>query len=115
MPQITLKRPQVEEIVTLAHQMNREDFFVAKDDGAYVGIAGTVNGEFKNAIFYFKGCNPKRDPDSYETARVLFGGDDFGEFLSVQALEHWLRLGLRTVTVKVTASRITMQAKLAAR
>jgi len=113
MPQITLKRPQVEEIVTLAHQMNREDFFVAKDDGAYVGIAGNVNGEFKNAIFYFKGCNPRKNPEAWDTAQHLFGGDDFGEFLPVQSLEHWLRQGLRTLTVKVGRTRITMQATVA--
>lgn len=41
----------------------------------------------KSPIFYVEHCNPHTDPDYYENARTLYGGDDFALRLPANWLE----------------------------
>lgn len=86
MPQITLKAKDVRELSDFLKRHGKETFFLAKDQGAYIGAtAGSdADGTFERIIHYFAGCNPDKDADFYETSRWKFGGDDFGEMLPAQ-------------------------------
>tara|TARA_R110000744_G_scaffold50337_2_gene108908 strand:- start:334 stop:693 length:360 start_codon:yes stop_codon:yes gene_type:complete len=81
MPQITLKRDQLDEFALFLRNHDVEKWFIAKDHGAYIGATNKEKGDkFKNKLFYFSGCNPDTDEDFYDNAIDKFGGDDFGEF-----------------------------------
>ena len=83
MPTLTLKRPDIDKLAAFVTQHSIKQIFIAKDHGAYVGAS---IGEKANCIFYFKGCDPAKDPDYYDAARDMFGGDDFGEHLDACAV-----------------------------
>lgn len=104
MPQITLNSKQVKQLSDFAHKHDLDKFFLAKDDGAYVGA--NANGE--KVIFYFRGMDPNKDEDAWDNAMHAFGGDDFGEFLSIEFI-HKMALKIEPkVTIKVTATHIKM-------
>lgn len=85
MPQITLQRDKVEQLVNFCKANKLTEFYLAKDHGAYIGASGQE--DIKNCIFYFKGCNPDKNPDTFwDTQQKLFGGDDFGEFYPITLL-----------------------------
>ena len=42
-------------------------------------FCGTTN----NAVAYAIGCNPNKNEDYYETSRLICGGSDFSEFISL--------------------------------
>jgi len=86
MPQITLKAKDVHELSDFLKRHGKSEFFLAKDQGAYIGAnAGShSDGTFESIIHYFAGCNPDKDVDFYETSRWKFGGDDFGQMLPAQ-------------------------------
>ncbi len=77
--QLTLSVAQTRELADCIIKHNIPNFYLAKDHGAYVG-AGIldVQGEPQGVVFYFRGCDPSKDPDYYDEARYKFGGDDFG-------------------------------------
>lgn len=83
MPSLTLNRADIDRFATFVTEHSIKQIFIAKDDGAYVGAS---IGEKTNCIFYFKGCDPAKDKDYYDTARAKFGGDDFGEHLDASAV-----------------------------
>ncbi|GAA0189473.1 MULTISPECIES: DUF3085 domain-containing protein [Cupriavidus] len=89
MPQITLSRTQAASLVAFCDAAGSNEFFIAKDHGAYVGFSTGSTPE-QQCLFYFKGCNPAKDADFYENARHSFGGDDFGERLPLDALRKAL-------------------------
>ncbi|SDD58491.1 Protein of unknown function [Cupriavidus sp. YR651] len=89
MPQITLSRSQVAALVAFCDAAGSEQFFIAKDHGAYVGFSTGATPD-RQCLFYFKGCNPAKDADFYENARRAFGGDDFGERLPLTHLRNAL-------------------------
>lgn len=61
------------------------------DEGVYLMSGGEPrdipnperrrHGNGRSYVAYASGCDPRKDPDWYETARSLVGGDDFGESL----------------------------------
>jgi hypothetical protein len=83
MAQITLSVPDLQRLVEFCQANALENYFIAKDQGAYLGAS---MGAGNNVLFYFAGCNPDKDPDFYETSRAKFGGDDFGEQLKLSDL-----------------------------
>lgn len=84
MAQITLTRAQALELLAFCRKHGKSQFYIAKDQGAYIG---QNDGTSTNCLFYFKGCDPKKDGDDwYETTRALFGGDDFGDMLPLHSL-----------------------------
>src|SRR5258708_29253456 len=89
-PSITLSRAQAQTLCDFCAAHNQENYFIAKDQGAYLGAAiGDKPGQ--NCIFYFPDCNPEIDVDHWwDNARILFGGDDFGELLPVAELRKHL-------------------------
>ena len=63
---------------------------LAKDHGAYIMSGAnpglmTPDGE-SQVVVYAAGCNPKTDPDYYDTATDVCGGDDFVEALECSTL-----------------------------
>lgn len=74
--QLTLKRAQLVQFAAFLISHPKCTPFMAKDQGAYVGAS---NGPDDKCIFYFRGCDPDKDDDWYDTAHRIFGGDDFGD------------------------------------
>ncbi|QNN99772.1 hypothetical protein P67b_00013 [Ruegeria phage Tedan] len=110
MAQITLNSKQVNELAAFLKKHNKTTFFLAKDDGAYVGAtAGSQDeGNFERVIFYFRGMNPNKDEFAWDNARDAFGGDDFGEFLDGEFIFNMAEKIDPKVTIKVTATQIKM-------
>jgi hypothetical protein len=75
---ITITKKETLEFSAFLTENRIKEWFMAKDHGAYVG----AYYEGKTWLKYFKGCNPEKDSDFYETARHKFGGDDFGIHIS---------------------------------
>ncbi len=92
MAQITLTRADVQKLSDFCAKHGEDKWFLAKDQGAYVGATGgsQEEGTFENCIFYFKGCDPHKDEDWYDEAHYKFGGDDFGEHFEVELLTKFL-------------------------
>ena len=55
---LILNRADIDKFVT---EHSIKQIFIAKDHGAGIG-------EKANCIFYFKGCDPAKDKDYYDTA-----------------------------------------------
>ncbi|EKZ99019.1 DUF3085 family protein [Cupriavidus metallidurans] len=107
MPQITLSRTQAASLVAFCDAAGSNEFFIAKDHGAYVGFSTGPTPE-QQCLFYFKGCNPAKDADFYENARHSFGGDDFGERLPLVDLRKALE-NPRTQKVRITVSATSIR------
>tara|TARA_R110000787_G_scaffold86717_2_gene184860 strand:- start:310 stop:672 length:363 start_codon:yes stop_codon:yes gene_type:complete len=111
MPQITLSKNQVTKLSKFMRKHDSENWFLAKDQGAYVGATGGSHedGNFENCLYYFKGCDPNKDEFFYDTAREKFGGDDFGEQFDAEII-HDLADDPRfiSVVVKVTADAVDL-------
>lgn len=107
MPQITLTAKQAQNIIDYCEQRDLEYFFIAKDEGAYLGAA---NGK-DNILFFFRGCNPNKDPDYYETARAKFGLGDFGETFDLAILRDALAKGAKRLVFRVSATSISILSK----
>ena len=109
MPQITLNRQQLDQFAAFLRKHDCDKWFIAKDEGAYIGAtAADESGKVTDrCIFYFRGCDPKKDEDYWDTQQSMFGGDDFGEYLEAEIV-----LGLAdnpdvvTMRVKLSASKI---------
>lgn len=114
MTQITLKRSEVQQIVDLCNHHNKTIWFIAKDQGAYVGATGgsQEEGNFENVIFYFKGMDPSKNEYAYDNAVDAFGGDDFGERMN---LDIWVKLlkddTFVSATIKVTSASISISSR----
>lgn len=83
---LSLSREQVERLIAFCNANGLEKWFIAKDQGAYIGATMGAKPEQK-VIYYFEGCDPEKDEDWYENARNAFGGDDWGQHLPVRDLE----------------------------
>lgn len=107
MPKITVGRNDVLRILQFT-RMHKCRWFVAKDEGAYVGAS---RGKDCNIIFYFDGCNPNTPFDEwYNTSKKLFGGDDFGETLPLDWLTHVEKdKTILSLTVIVDPANITAE------
>lgn len=103
---IELSRVQVQQLVDHCEKYDLKQWFIAKDHGAYVGASAGAE-DHQKCIFYFKGCDPQKDQDWYDTARAKFGGDDFGEMMEVESLKSTLAEAKMTaIEVVVTTSQI---------
>ncbi|KAF0776403.1 hypothetical protein L243_41215, partial [Salmonella enterica subsp. enterica serovar Worthington str. BCH-3008] len=71
--------------VLLAARMQGGQLHLAKDEGVYLMPAtGAWQGNDPvPRIAYATGCHPQKNEDWYDTARLLAGGDDFIESLSI--------------------------------
>lgn len=105
---IELSKRQVKQLVDFCVEHNLDQWFIAKDQGAYLGQSMGMDPAPK-CIFYFPGCDPEKDEDWYETAHAKFGGDDFGEHMPVADLQRYLaNPDLLCLEVKVTSQAITV-------
>lgn len=89
MPSLTISRADAERLVKFVRDHGKDQFFIAKDQGAYLGYSVGAKPE-QQCLFYFRGMDPSKNPDFYETARYAFGGDDFGEHLPITTIEKML-------------------------
>jgi hypothetical protein len=105
---IELSRAEVQLLVDHCEKHNLKTWFVGKNEGAYVGASAGAE-EQQQCLFYFKGCNPKKDANWYDSAHAKFGGDDFHDQMDVQTLKNALAdEKLTAMEVKVTKSRISI-------
>lgn len=123
MSTFSIKKAAALELLAFCEKHKVEQFFIAKDHGAYIGATKDkplAKGEkidhskvnVFNNIHYLLGCNPDTDEDSYEECRYRFGGDDFGVHLPTD----WLRQfrdackvkNKRTFSLKVTDNNVSM-------
>ena len=74
--QKTLSLKETKKLADCIEHYNYDSFYLAKDQGAYVGAGNNATGT--GVLFFFRGCDPQRDPNWYEECRYKFGGDDFG-------------------------------------
>lgn len=110
MPQLTLSRSEVASLVAFCDAAGSDQFFIAKDHGAYVGYSTGATPD-KQCLFYFKGCNPAKDADFYENACRGFGDDDFGERLPLVDLRKALEdPSTQKVRITVTSRSIELVA-----
>lgn len=111
MATITLNRKNLEALSAFAKKHELKTFFLAKDQGAYVGATGGKFGtdDFEQCLFYFAGCNPKTNDDWYEEARYKFGGDDFGEQFDIDTIHKLVANPLTTkMVIRVGKNSISM-------
>jgi len=115
MTQITLNSKQINEFAAFIIKHNKDKFFVAKDEGAYVGCTHTnEDGTLERVLYFFKGMDPskeKYDGEAYDNAHYAFGGDDFGEFLETKFIVEMSKKINPSVTIKITATQIKMDGK----
>lgn len=103
MAKLVLSKDDATKLLDFCNKHELEEWFVAKDQGAYVGAS---TGEGGNCIFFFPGCDPTKDEDWYDAAVSLFGGDDFGEHIPVSTLRRLVEVAAKRVTVIVTPTQI---------
>jgi hypothetical protein len=103
---ITLSRTKVQQLVDFIEKFNLKNWVIAKNQGAYVGAYAGAQPE-KQCLFFFKGCDPQKDADWYDTAHAKFGGDDFQDILRVEDLKNALaNESMKSVKVKITSKSI---------
>ncbi|USD58964.1 DUF3085 domain-containing protein [Vibrio sp. SCSIO 43140] len=104
-------RKQVEELVQFCKKHNKPQFFLAKDQGLYLGqtVGSHKTNDFQNNVQYAKGCDPKLDDELWwDNSRDIAGGDDFGEHLPLEMLEEPLTDdSWKTFKVKITETELT--------
>ena len=106
--QITLNKDQIEKLIVAANTTKEKTYFIAKDQGAYLG-AGQKETQ---VLYYFKGCNPEINKDLwYDEASYKFGGDDFGEILPIVVIEDLIKKGFYTITWLVGKTKVSIQGK----
>jgi hypothetical protein len=98
MPQITLNKKQLDQFAAFIRKHDVKKWFLAKDQGAYVGATAGEGDTFENIIFYFKGMDPNKDGEFYDNAMYAFGGDDFGEHFDADII---LKLADDPLTTKM--------------
>lgn len=114
MPQITLNKKQIDQFSAFLRKHDVKKWFLAKDDGAYIGATGgsEEEGTFENILFYFKGMDPKKDGEDtvWENAHQAFGGDDFGEHFDAEVVHNMADDALTTkMVVNVGAKSISVK------
>ena len=111
---ITIGHEQVEALAAFLRKHGKSEFFLAKDQGAYIGATGGDRdaGTFENCIFYFDGMDPNRERyagEAWDNARAAFGGDDFGEHLSAAPLFELADVPGFDKTFTVTVSDVAIE------
>jgi hypothetical protein len=111
MASITLSVQQIKELQAFCAKHDLKKFFMAKDQGAYIGAAATVDGKVENVLFYFAGCNPNKDADWYDNMDYKFGGDDFGEHFDTKVL-HELAADPLTAKMVINVGKTSISMKV---
>jgi Protein of unknown function (DUF3085) len=89
-------------------------FLFVHDDGIYMmsnGIPGDTEGaQTRQHVVYAAGCDPQNDPDFYDTARDLVGGDDFAEYIAFERPEEFARLltHFEEMVIDITSTSFTV-------
>ncbi|UTZ34951.1 DUF3085 domain-containing protein (plasmid) [Vibrio campbellii] len=98
MSKLIFTKTQVQELSAFCSDNNLANFFLAKDQGVYIGatVGSHKDNSFKNCIKYAEGCDPEQDEsihgDWWENSAHLCGGGDFGEHLEVSILLNVIKL-----------------------
>ena len=68
---------------------NQKGFLFVKDDGIYLmnAYAGGLPPNELGTVVYANSFDPNKDEDVWERSRGAVGGDDFGEFIPLGAVE----------------------------
>lgn len=115
MASITLNRQKLKKLTKFCADHQVDQWFIAKDRGAYVGAVSRNGDAIVNCLFYFAGCNPDIDEDWYDTASAKFGGDDFGEHFGVGMLTQAMEdSALQKIKITVGETNISIEAVKAA-
>lgn len=84
--------------------------FLVKDHGVYLmsnGSPGLLLEDGKShQVAYAKGFDPAQNPDWYDAAYDLLGGDDFGEFIPTEWVRTIQKLGIKTFTIYLSDDQI---------
>ena len=80
MKKLIFTRNQLENVMVFCIENELDDFFVAKDQGAYIGANTGLGDDFKNCIEYAYGCDPSNE-NWFETATAICGQGSLGEEL----------------------------------
>ncbi|HDS0183603.1 TPA: DUF3085 domain-containing protein [Escherichia coli] len=95
--------------VLLTARMQGGQLHLAKDEGVYLMPATgawQVNDPVPR-IAYAAGCHPQKNEDWYDTARLLAGGDDFIESLTISdAIATSLLSGRTDLRILITDTQI---------
>lgn len=92
MSKLIFTKNQIQELSNFCNDNKLETFFLAKDQGVYIGatVGSHKENSFKNCIKYAEGCDPEQDEsihgDWWGNSVHLCGRDDFGEHLEVSIL-----------------------------
>lgn len=109
MSTMSISRAEARELLDFCEKNNLDEFFIAKDRGAYMGAFVAPNNR---VIQYVPGCNPEKDPDWWEAAEHKFGGDDFGERLPTSILKVFFgdpaRAKQTRFSLRITATKILL-------
>ncbi len=118
MAQLIFTKEQVEKLEAFCIEHKLVRFFLAKDQGVYIGANVGTHGEdsFKNCIQFADGCDPSQSEDEkgdwYENSRYLCGGDDFGELLEISILTDILkRENWKNFIVTLTPTTLSFSVK----
>jgi hypothetical protein len=84
-----------------------------KDNGAYLMSPASPRQLREDGdgcvVAYAKGCDPNKDEDFYENARMYCGGDDFVEAIPLARLQPAIAAGATRLTVSLGADFITVE------
>ena len=105
MPQITLSKTEVRDFARFLLKYDLQEWFIAKDHGAYVGATTDGHAWLK----YFKGCDPEKNQDWWETTRTKFGYDDFGEMFPT---EYMVKAAAKNGRVVLKLTDTSVEAEL---
>lgn len=111
MNKLVFKAAEVTRVVE--HTVKTEgQILLVHDHGIYLmsnGEPRDMFNETSNYVAYAQGCDPELDPDWYETARDLVGGDDFGEALPFAlAIKEQIDNGAEEIVLIITANAIKL-------
>lgn len=110
---MSITKKQAQELYAFCITHKQDEFFIAKDSGAYFGCTSTNEaGHTDRCIQYLEGMNPDRDVYYYETSRQKLGGDDFAVHLNVD----WLKIFCmhpnfsrkRKMSIRVNKNSVTL-------
>jgi len=116
MPQLVEFSQDGEEPVPLDRVPTEPCVQLVHDDGVYLMsnglppdlLDGTIE-QGRRFVAYAEGCDPQHDPDWFETARQLVGGDDFSETLPwAKDIRQLARAGATHILLQVSATRLSL-------